>query len=75
MTASTTTPMLTPAAVAARFGVSTSTVRRWESAGVLEAATRTVGGHRRFDPDDVDDLADELADTADRIAAMTRRTP
>ncbi len=33
-------------------GVSTSTIRRWESAGLIEKAKRTLGGHRRFQVDD-----------------------
>ena len=30
------------------LGVSTKTIRRWESDGKIKAV-RTVGGHRRFD--------------------------
>lgn len=37
-------------------GVSTSTIRRWEAAGLIEKAERTLGGHRRFQ---VNDGADE----------------
>jgi excisionase family DNA binding protein len=39
--------LLTPAEVAAMFGVDTKTVIRWEQAGKL-TAIRTLGGHRRF---------------------------
>ena len=28
--------------------VSTSTIRRWEAAGLIGKALRTLGGHRRF---------------------------
>ena len=34
--------------IARMHGVSPSTIRRWEAAGLIEKATRTVGGHRRF---------------------------
>lgn len=30
------------------YGVSTSTIRRWEAAGLIAASERTKGGHRRF---------------------------
>ena len=33
-------------------GVSTSTIRRWEAAGLIEKAKRTLGGHRRFQVDE-----------------------
>ncbi|MCI5851345.1 MAG: IS607 family transposase [Sutterellaceae bacterium] len=35
--------------VAKRYGVSPSTIRRWEKAGLIKAAVRTFGGHRRFE--------------------------
>ena len=34
--------------LAKRHGVSPSTIRRWEAAGRIEKAQRTLGGHRRF---------------------------
>ena len=40
-------PLLTPAEVAAMFGVDPKTVARWARAGKL-ASVRTLGGHRRY---------------------------
>lgn len=34
--------------VARLYGVSASTIRRWEAAGLIDKAVRTFGGHRRF---------------------------
>ena len=35
--------------LAKQYGVSTSTIRRWEAAVLIAAASeRTLGGHRRF---------------------------
>lgn len=39
--------------VAGLFGVSTSTIRRWEREQLLPSAYRTKGGHRRFNLNDV----------------------
>jgi excisionase family DNA binding protein len=47
---------LTPRAAAARLGVSTRTLRRYVAAGLLTPASRTPGGHGRFDPADLDAL-------------------
>lgn len=35
--------------VAKLHGVSPSTIRRWERQGLIKAAGRTLGGHRRFE--------------------------
>lgn len=51
---------LTPAAAAARLGVSVRTLNRYVEAGLLAPASRTRGGHRRFDADDVDALIEPL---------------
>ena len=44
---------LTPQAAARELGVSTDTLKRWEADGKIRAA-RTVGGHRRFEPAEVE---------------------
>jgi excisionase family DNA binding protein len=56
--------LMTPREVAALAGVNAKTVSRWEKAGLL-AATRTLGGHRRFVRADVE-AALERAATAER---------
>lgn len=50
--------LLTPADVAARFGVDPKTVTRWANAGKI-TSMRTLGGHRRFSSDEVDRLMRE----------------
>jgi excisionase family DNA binding protein len=50
---------LTATQVAERLGVSAKTVSRWAKAGRL-THLRTLGGHRRYDPDQIDQLAREL---------------
>ncbi|MBS5493001.1 MAG: MerR family DNA-binding transcriptional regulator, partial [Sutterella wadsworthensis] len=35
--------------VAWYYGVSVSTIRRWEAKGIIPKSIRTFGGHRRFD--------------------------
>ena len=44
--------LLTPSEVAAMFRVDPKTVTRWARAGKL-SAIRTLGGHRRYDGDEV----------------------
>ena len=34
--------------IAKYYGVSPSTVRRWEALGIIPKSVRTPGGHRRF---------------------------
>jgi len=46
---------MTPAEVAALFRVDPKTVTRWADAGKL-TAIRTLGGHRRFRQDEVQNL-------------------
>jgi len=48
--------LLTPAQVAALFGVDGKTVARWAKRGRLPAAVCTAGGHRRYRWADVHDL-------------------
>ena len=50
---------LTATEVAERLHVSVKTVSRWAKDGRL-AHQRTLGGHRRYDPAQVDQLAREL---------------
>ena len=50
---------LRTAQVAERLQVSPKTISRWAQEGRLEH-TRTLGGHRRFDPDYIDRLAQQL---------------
>lgn len=47
--------LLTPAEVAARFRVDPKTVTRWANAGKL-SSVRTLGGHRRYRRDEVEEL-------------------
>lgn len=59
MTDSHETPrLLTPAEVAAMFGVDPKTVTRWAKAGQL-SAIRTLGGHRRYRADEVRRLLEQ----------------
>ena len=51
---------LTATEVAERLHVSVKTVSRWAKDGRL-AHQRTLGGHRRYDPAQVDQLARELS--------------
>ena len=44
--------MLTTAEVGALFGVAPRTISKWARLGKFPALV-TLGGHRRFDPDDV----------------------
>lgn len=48
--------LMTPAEVAARFGVDAKTVARWAKSAKIESL-RTPGGHRRYRKTDVDDMA------------------
>lgn len=47
--------LLTPSEVAKMFHVDTKTVTRWAQAGKL-SYMRTLGGHRRYSRDEVQDL-------------------
>lgn len=48
---------------AAELGISTRTLSRYVDDGLIAIASRTRGGHRRFDPRDVEALRTRLADT------------
>lgn len=54
-TRTTNEPLLTPAEVAKLFRVDPKTVTRWAQAGKLEAV-RTLGGHRRYRREQVEEL-------------------
>jgi putative resolvase len=54
--------MLTLREAATRIGVHPSTVRRWEQAGLV-TPLRTPGGHRRFIPDEVEQLLSRATTT------------
>jgi excisionase family DNA binding protein len=56
---------------AARLGVSVVTVRRWTASGFLPC-TRTPGGHRRFNTDDLDELARTIGGS-ETLAAKAAR--
>jgi predicted site-specific integrase-resolvase len=43
--------MLTIGQMAARFGVTVATMRRWDRDGKLKPQSRTIGGHRRYATD------------------------
>ena len=49
--------LMTPAEVAALFRVDPKTVTRWADAGKV-TAVRTLGGHRRYRRDEVQNLLD-----------------
>lgn len=51
--------LIPPKVAAAQFGVSTRSLRRWHSLGLIRAK-RTVGGHRRYLKSDVRALLTEL---------------
>lgn len=57
-----TNPPLTSGDVAAVFGVTMTTVKRWADKGVLPSF-KTVGGHYRFQPDDVAALKAAMTNT------------
>ncbi len=49
--------LLTPGEVAELFKVNPKTVTRWARAGKI-TAIRTLGGHRRFDADEIRSILD-----------------
>lgn len=61
---------MSPGEAARSLHVSTKTVDRWADAGRI-ACVVTVGGHRRFRPEDIDALVEEMADRG----ARRRRSP
>lgn len=53
--------LLTVGDVALAFGVSPRTVRNWADDGLIPIATRTLAGHRRFDPDEIEQMRKEAS--------------
>ncbi len=51
---------LSPGEAARSLHVSAKTIDRWANAGQI-ACVVTLGGHRRFRPEDVDALVEEMA--------------
>ncbi len=56
-------PLLTSAQAAERLAVSPKTIARWASQHRI-AHVRTLGGHRRYDPNQIDRLARRLTEPA-----------
>lgn len=52
--------LLKPSEAAVIIGVDPKTITRWAAAGKL-ACTRTIGGHRRYKPEDIYALRDGTA--------------
>jgi excisionase family DNA binding protein len=52
--------LLTPREAARRLSVTVDTLRRWEREGLI-SPHRTPGGHRRYQPDVIDALANGKA--------------
>jgi len=50
--------LLKPNEVAARFSVTPKTVARWHQTGKIDAF-KTLGGHRRFDAEQVQNILDQ----------------
>jgi len=56
---------------ARRLGVSPVTIRRWTATGFLPCS-RTAGGHRRIDENDIDDLAKAIGNNNHLAAQLAR---
>lgn len=52
--------LLPPLKVRKVFGIGATTLREWDTSGVLKAVQRTKGGHRRYRESDVRSLLAEL---------------
>jgi excisionase family DNA binding protein len=61
---------MTPAEVAALFRVDPKTVTRWADAGKM-TAVRTLGGHRRYRADEVQNL---LVSNSLSVAAISSQS-
>jgi hypothetical protein len=56
--------LLRPIKVRELYGVAPSTLRSWAQAGLIKAAQRTAGGHRRYRESEVRSLLAELESVA-----------
>lgn len=56
-------PYLAPGEVAALLHVSPKTISRWAARGLVPSVV-TLGGHRRFRPEDVKEIARRMESTA-----------
>jgi DNA-binding transcriptional MerR regulator len=56
--------LLSPLKVRKVFGIGATTLREWDTSGVLKAVQRTRGGHRRYRESDVRALVAELSEVA-----------
>lgn len=56
---------------ATRLGVSPVTIRRWTASGFLPCS-RTAGGHRRIDKDEIDDIARAIGGSNHLAARLAR---
>jgi DNA-binding transcriptional MerR regulator len=52
-----------PAVASAKFGVSPQAIRAWAKAGKV-TSIRTLGGHRRYDEDEVAAMVDQSLQVA-----------
>lgn len=65
-------PLLRPKDAAETAGVSLTTLRRWESAGIIEPC-RTYGNHRRFDSERLEQIKqDRIGESARKKYAYCR---
>ena len=59
--------------VAKLYGVSTSTIRRWEASGFIAASERTLGGHRRFRIEDNAEAAERKVIGYARVSSYDQK--
>jgi excisionase family DNA binding protein len=63
---------LTPGQVALMLHVSPKTISRWASEGRIKCKI-TLGGHRRFRPKDIEEIADRMTGTPQGRNAVRAR--
>lgn len=59
---------LTTAEAARAAGVTAHTLRRWEREGLIKPPARTVGGQRRWKPENLKPIGEVPTETSDRAA-------